>query len=87
MIGILQVVSMLQTATQVIGMFNGGAKLAKGNAAVQDALGVVSALTPLVQQFGAGEEITPADVRAALAGKDAALSSLDALIASKSAGA
>lgn len=83
---ILPVLSMISQAIGVIGSFTGGAKTAKFSNAVQDAVSVVESLAPLVTQFGKGEEVTPEQVRAALAGKDAALAELDKLIAEKSAG-
>lgn len=83
---ILTVLSMLTQALGVVGQFKGNAQVAKTTGYVQDAVQVVGALAPLVQQFGAGHEVTPDDVRAALAGKDAALKSFDELIAAKSAG-
>jgi len=69
------------TALGVIGAFTGNAQAAKATGYVQDAVAVVTALTPLVQQFAGGQEVTQDQVRAALAGKDAALASFDAAIA------
>lgn len=83
---ILSVVSMISQATGIIGAFNGGAKAAKFSGAVQDAVSVVTALAPLVTQFGKGEDVTPEQVREALAGKDAALVEFDKLIAEKDRG-
>jgi hypothetical protein len=49
-----------------------------------DAMSVAQALTPLIQQqLTTGKPATDEDVRAALAGKDAALVRLDALIAQR----
>lgn len=81
MTAILSILPMIQTALGVIGSFTGSAKLAKTTGYIQEAVGVVTALTPLVTQFGSGKEVTPEDVRAALAGKDAALAAFDAEIA------
>ena len=78
---ILGVTSAIQAALGIIGAFKGGAQVAKVTGAVQDAVSVVTALTPLVKQFGDGQEVTPEDVRAALAGKDAALKAFDDEIA------
>lgn len=51
---------------------------------VTDALSVTNALMPLLQQQLNGQkEVTDEDVRVALAGKDAALEQLDALIAER----
>lgn len=80
---LLSFLPILQTALGVIGSFSGSAKLAKTTGYIQEAVGVVTALTPLVTQFGSGKDITPDDVRAALAGKDAALAAFDAEIAAK----
>lgn len=80
---LLSVLPMFNTALSVIGAFKGSAQVAKVTGEIQDAVGVVTALTPLVQQFGSGKEITADDVRAALAGKDAALKTFDDLIEAK----
>lgn len=80
---IATILPMLQSAISIISSFKGTAQAAKLTGYVQDAVGMVTALTPLVQQFGEGKEITEADVRTALAGKDAALATLDDLIAQK----
>lgn len=50
---------------------------------VQDAASVVTALAPLVQQFANGSEVTPEDVRAALAGSSDAIKAFDDMIAQK----
>jgi hypothetical protein len=80
---ILGVTSAIQAALSIIGAFKGDAQTAKVTGYVQDAVGVIHALTPLVTQFGNGREVTPEDVRAALAGKDDALKAFDDLIAQK----
>lgn len=80
---ILSVVSMIQTALSVVGAFKGSPQVAKATGYVQDAVSVVNALTPLVNQFTAGHEVTEDDVKAALAGKDAALAVFDDLIHQK----
>ncbi len=82
---ILSILPLIQSAIGIIGTFNGSAQMAKNTGYVQGAIGVITKLTPLVQQFGAGKEVTPDDVRLALAGMDAAISEFDALIAAKSA--
>ena len=81
---LLQVLPLLQTALSVVSGFQGNAQVAKASGIFQDAVGVISAVSPLIAQFGAGKEVTEEDVRAALAGKDAALKALDDLIAQKS---
>lgn len=56
-------------------------------AIVNEAMATVTALMPLVQQHLSGQKsVTEEDVRAALAGKDAALSRLDAEIAKQEGG-
>lgn len=80
---ILGILPMLQTALGIIGTFRGSAQLAKATGYVQDAVGVVNVLTPLVTAFGGGQEVTEADVRKALAGMHGALADFDAEIAKK----
>ena len=80
---LLSVIPMISNALSVVAAFNGNANVAKATGYVQDAIGVVNALTPLVTQFGRGEEVTEDDVRAALAGKDAALEDFDRLIGAR----
>lgn len=80
---ILALIPLFQSALSVIGAFKGSAVEAKATGYFQDALGIVTAVTPLITQFGNGEEVTPEQVRAALAGKDAALASFDELIKQK----
>jgi len=83
MIAILSALPLLQSAISIFGQFKGTAAAAKVNSDVQDAVSVIDALVPLVTQFGGGVEVTPEDVRKALAGKDAALKAFDAEIAAK----
>lgn len=83
---ILTAVSLIQTALSVVGTFRGSPQLAKTTGYVQDAVLVIGALTPLVQQYANGQDVTPEDVRNALAGKDAALKQFDDLIEAKEAG-
>lgn len=80
---IVTAISMVQSALGVIGALKGSAQVAKVTGYVQDAVGVVDALTPLITGFGSGKEVTEDDVRQALAGRDAALKALDDLIAAK----
>lgn len=82
--GILALLPMFQSALSVIGSFKGSPAIAKTTGYVQDAVSVVTALTPLVQQWGNGQDVTPDQVKAALAGKDAALAEFDRIIAEKS---
>lgn len=83
--GILAAVQLGRTAFDTIASFSGNAKAAKASAAVQDAVSIIGAVTPLVQSFANGQDVTPEQVKAALAGKDAALAEFDRLIAEKSA--
>lgn len=87
MAAILALLPMFQSAIGVIGAFKGNAAAAKVDSAVQDAVSVVKAVTPLIEQFGRGEEVTPEDARQALAGMHAQLDQFDELIAQKSASA
>lgn len=80
---LISIIPLINSALAVVGAFKGSAVEAKAAGYVQDAVGVVNALTPLVQQFAEGKEVTEEDVRVALAGKDAALAQLDELIAKK----
>lgn len=86
MLPLLSLVSIAQSAMSVIGSFTGQAHAAKLNGQLQDAVSVVNAVTPLINQFASGTEVTEEQVRAALAGKDTALASFDAEIARQSAG-
>jgi hypothetical protein len=85
MFAIASLLPMIQAALGVIGAFKGSAAQAKTTSKVQDAISVVAAVTPLIQQFGAGTEVTEDQVRAALAGMDAALADFDAEIARQQA--
>lgn len=71
----------LKSAADVIQQFTGTAEEARENSVVSDALEIIGALSPLVDSFAHGSEVTPEDVRAALAGMDEALSDFDAEIA------
>ncbi len=82
--GILLAANLIQTALGVIGSFNGSPQLAKTTGYVQDAVKVVTALTPLVQGFANGQDVTPDDVRGALLTEGASLDAFDAEIAQKS---
>lgn len=83
MLQLLTVLPLIQSAIGVLGAFQGNAAQARATGYVQDAVNVITSLTPLIEQFGSGKEVTEDDVRAALAGKDKALSDFDALIALK----
>lgn len=76
-------IGLINPAMAILGAFTGSAQEAKISGTVQNAVGVVNALTPLVTQFTSGKEVTEADVRDALAGMDGALKNLDDLIAAK----
>lgn len=85
--GITAILAMIQGAISVIGAFKGSASSAKLNGQVQEAIGVIGALTPLVQNFGSGQEVTEDEMRAALTGRNAALAALDKAIADAQAAA
>lgn len=78
------VITLIQGAMSVLTAFKGSAATAKITGTVTEAIATITALAPIVQQFGDGKEVTPDDVRAALAGKDAALAEFDRVIAEKS---
>lgn len=90
---ITSVLGMINPAIGVIGSLIGSfagksdvsAKFDKISSQVQDAAGVVTALAPLVQQFADGNDVTPGEVRDALAGMDDRLAEFDRLIKEKSA--
>lgn len=77
---ILSILPLINSAFSVIGQFRGDAQAAKVADHVQEAIGVVNALTPLVSSFTSGNEVTAEDMRLALAGKDSALEEFDKLI-------
>ena len=81
MFNFLSLLPMFQSAISTVASFTGNALEAKTTGYIQDAVHIVTAFTPLVQQFAGGTEVTEEDVRNALAGKDAALAELDAEIA------
>lgn len=83
---ILAILPLIQSALGVLGAFKGTAVQAQATGYVQDAMSVVTALTPLVQQFTSGKEVTADDLVATLAGMHKSLDDNDALIAEKSAG-
>lgn len=83
---ILAALPLLQSALNVFGAFKGSAVQAKADNAVQDAMAVIAAVSPLLQSFSAGQEVTPDQVKAALAGKNAALAAFDAEIARQDTG-
>jgi hypothetical protein len=74
------VLPLVSGAIQILQQFNGNAQVAKVTPYVTEAIGVVTSLSPLLQSYAAGTEVTPDDVRAALAGKDKALAEFDEAI-------
>jgi len=76
-----EITTLLLGAAQIMATFKGDAADAKSSSYVQEAVATLAAITPIVQQFGNGTEVTIEDARAALAGKDAALARLDKIIA------
>lgn len=75
--------SLINPALGVLAAFKGSAQTAKVTGYIQDAAGVVNAVVPLINQFASGKEVTPDDVRSALAGMDAKIAEFDALIAAQ----
>lgn len=74
------ILGLVTPALNVLSAFTGNAQAAKASAVVQDAVGVVTALVPLVQQFGRGDDVTEDDVRTALAGMDTQIAKFDEAI-------
>jgi hypothetical protein len=75
------VMPMLRSAIDVIESFSGSAAEAKADDVIQNAADMIGAVVPLIESLRNGEEITPDDVREALAGMDDALGLFDAEIA------
>jgi hypothetical protein len=82
---LIAILPLLNSALAVVAAFKGSAAQAKASSLVQDALAIIGALSPLVQQFGSGTDVTADQVKAALAGKDAALAAFDQEIARQEA--
>lgn len=74
----------LQSAFSVVAAFKGSAATAKTTSGIQDAIQIIGAVVPLVQQFGAGQEVTPEEARAALGTSTRALIDFDDEIARQS---
>lgn len=72
---------LVKSAADVIASFTGTAEQASKSSVITDAAEVIAAVSPLVDSFSRGMEVTPEDVRAALAGMDDALDAFDAEIA------
>lgn len=78
---IASLMPMLKQAADTIAAFEGDALKASTSDAIFDAAEVVAAVAQMVDSFSRGAEVTPDDVRAALAGMDDALAAFDAEIA------
>lgn len=76
--GLLPIV---RKAWDTLEQFTGDAAEASRSSVITDAIEVISAVTPLIEDFGRGTEITPEDVRGALMDMDTALADFDAEIA------
>lgn len=74
-IPVLQV--LITEAMETIAQFTGSAEDATRDSAVQDAIEVISGLTPLLEDFGRGTDITLDDARVSLVDMDAAIARLD----------
>lgn len=77
---LLALLPVFQEAVAVFGAFKGSAAEAKASSILTSAIGVINAATPLFNQFYNGQEVTEADVRAALAGMHRELDLFDAEI-------
>lgn len=75
------ILGLINPALGILGAFTGSAKAAKASDAIQDAINVVTSLVPLVDQFASGKEVTPEQVRSALAGMDHHIAAFDTEIA------
>lgn len=75
------ILGLISGATQVLQAYKGTAAAAKTTAYVQEAIGTITSLVPLVQSFGDGKTVTLDDARSALAGMNTALAKLEADIA------
>lgn len=79
--GIQIALPLFKSAVDIFMSFKGSAKQAKVNTQVQDAMGVATALFPLIEGFFTkGTTVTPEQVKAALSNFDAALAAADAEI-------
>jgi hypothetical protein len=79
------VLPLINGAISILGQFGGvSSTVAKATPVITEAVGVITSLSPLLDSFSKGQTVTADDVRAALAGKDAALAEFDKVIASKS---
>jgi hypothetical protein len=74
---------LMSSALEALSVFKGSASMARTTDYVQSAINVVSALTPLLQQFSVGAEVNESDVERAITGLDSDIAVLDALITSK----
>lgn len=81
--GITAILELIAGAVSVVKAFDGGPDVAKATDYVQEAIGTIAALTPLVQKWGSGENVTLDDAREALDGMHGALTKLDDIIAGK----
>lgn len=81
--GLLPIV---RKAWDTLEQFTGDAAEASRSSVITDAIEVLSAVTPLIEDFGRGTEITPEDVRGALMDMDTALADFDAEIARQGGG-
>lgn len=71
---------LIKSAAEAIQAFTGDEQQARSDNTVQDALEVIGAVAPLVDDFARGGQVTPEDARAALADMDPALREFDAEI-------
>lgn len=79
---IISIMPLIQQAAGVITSFVGDDDdKARADKTIQDALEIIGAVAPLVDAFSRGQDVTPDDVRASLAGMDSALGAFDAEIA------
>lgn len=69
--------ALVTEAMDTLAEFTGTAEEASRDSVIQDAIEVISAVTPLVEDFGRGTEITPEDVRTSLMDMDSSIAAFD----------
>lgn len=72
---------LLKAAADTIAAFTGNEDAARVDTLFTNATGVINAVTPLINSFTQGMDVTEEDARAALADMDEALADFDAEIA------
>lgn len=71
------IVPVLTSALNAIAAFTGSDQAARNSNIITNAVDIIGALGPLVEDFAAGSDVTEEDVRSALAGMDEQLATFD----------